>query len=300
MRIVYLNGFSSEKERIYFKEFVHHNVLDSLKNLIKSCDEFGYQLEEEFSSIGEGLRSMTPQFDTLIEEDRGQLLYKLWKSETIKKAYEQTYRYHLYDSDVYFLDNLETITRKDYVPSVHDILKVRVKTTGIKETEFNCRGFNFSIADVGGQRSERRKWIHCFYGVTAIIFVVALNDYERILEEDLKTNRMMESIQLFKETINNRFFQETNIILFLNKKDIFSERLKVTPLTKCFEDYTGGEDYGSAVEFITKKFLQQNKSNDRCIYYHETDATDTNNFKMVWNAVQEIAVRGALIESNLL
>ena len=71
-------------------------------------------------------------------------------------------------------------------------------------------------------------------------------------------------------------------------------------MASCFEDYKGGEDYALAVEYVTKKFLSQNQSNDRCIYYHETDATDTNNFKMVWNAVQEIAVRGALMESNLL
>lgn len=42
-----------------------------------------------------------------------------------------------------------------------------------------CRMF-----DVGGQRSERKKWIHCFEGVTAIIFCVALSDYDLVLAED--------------------------------------------------------------------------------------------------------------------
>jgi len=38
--------------------------------------------------------------------------------------------------------------------------------------------------DVGGQRSERKKWIHCFEGVTAIIFIVALSEYDLSLAED--------------------------------------------------------------------------------------------------------------------
>ena len=39
------------------------------------------------------------------------------------------------------------------------------------------------MVDVGGQRSERRKWIHCFENVTSIIFLVALSEYDQILYE---------------------------------------------------------------------------------------------------------------------
>jgi len=41
--------------------------------------------------------------------------------------------------------------------------------------------------DVGGQRSERKKWIHCFEGVTAIIFIVAMSEYDLMLAEDQNT-----------------------------------------------------------------------------------------------------------------
>ena len=43
--------------------------------------------------------------------------------------------------------------------------------------------FAFRMVDVGGQRSERRKWIHCFENVTSIIFLVALSEYDQILFE---------------------------------------------------------------------------------------------------------------------
>ena len=47
----------------------------------------------------------------------------------------------------------------------------------------------YRMFDVGGQRSERKKWIHCFEGVTAIIFCVALSGYDLVLAEDEEMNR---------------------------------------------------------------------------------------------------------------
>ncbi|KAG7244678.1 hypothetical protein INR49_029697, partial [Caranx melampygus] len=92
--------------------------------------------------------------------------------------------------------------------------------------------------DVGGQRSERKKWIHCFEGVTAIIFCVALSAYDLVLAEDEEMNRMHESMKLFDSICNNKWFTETSIILFLNKKDLFEEKITRSPLTICFPEYT--------------------------------------------------------------
>lgn len=57
---------------------------------------------------------------------------------------------------------------------------------------FNCFFFFFldssaRLFDVGGQRSERKKWIHCFEDVTAIIFCVAMSEYDQVLHEDETT-----------------------------------------------------------------------------------------------------------------
>ena len=38
--------------------------------------------------------------------------------------------------------------------------------------------------DVGGQRSERKKWVHCFEGVHCLLFVAALSGYDQCLVED--------------------------------------------------------------------------------------------------------------------
>ena len=86
-----------------------------------------------------------------------------------------------------FLDDLDRLGAKDYQPTEQDILRTRVKTTGIVEVHFSFKNLNFKLFDVGGQRDERRKWIHCFEDVTAIIFCVAMSEYDQVLHEDETT-----------------------------------------------------------------------------------------------------------------
>ncbi|KAB7505941.1 Guanine nucleotide-binding protein G(o) subunit alpha, partial [Armadillidium nasatum] len=86
-----------------------------------------------------------------------------------------------------FLDDLDRLGGKEYQPTEQDILRTRVKTTGIVEVHFSFKNLNFKLFDVGGQRSERKKWIHCFEDVTAIIFCVAMSEYDQVLHEDETT-----------------------------------------------------------------------------------------------------------------
>lgn len=95
------------------------------------------------------------------------------------------------------------------------------------------------MLDVGGQRSERRKWIHCFDSVTAVMFCVALSEYDQVLREDATQNRMKESLLLFDEVSNSHWFKNTSFILFLNKTDLFKEKIGRVDLTCCWPNYTG-------------------------------------------------------------
>uniref|UniRef100_A0A915J8I4 G protein alpha subunit n=1 Tax=Romanomermis culicivorax TaxID=13658 RepID=A0A915J8I4_ROMCU len=95
------------------------------------------------------------------------------------------------------------------------------------------------IYDVGGQRTERRKWIHCFSDVNSVIFITSLAEYNMVLEEDEKTNRMIESITLFKSLCHSRWFLNVPMILFLNMKDVFDEKISLFPITVAFKDYPG-------------------------------------------------------------
>jgi len=189
---------------------------------------------------------------------------------------------------------LTRIAAKDYVPSQSDILLARQKTTGITEINFSIGNYNFGMTDVGGQRSERKKWIHCFDDVTAIIFCAALSEFDQTLYEDRNTNRMREALRLFKDITNSKWFKETPIILFLNKQDLFIEKIKTVQLKDHFKEYTGDNSFENASTFIKDMFLNQCETVDTLIYPYITTATDTAQMEFLFKAVKDIFITAFL------
>ena len=169
------------------------------------------------------------------------------QDQGIQETFEHRSEFQLIDSCTYFCDRIDELVAKNYIPSKQDVLRShtfdfwgfvltstfsflffrsRASTTGIVEESFEIDGNQFKMFDVGGQRNERKKWIHCFENVTAVLFVASISDYNQTLYEDESTNRMMEALSLFEEICNSKWFKNTAMILFLNKRDIFAEKIK--------------------------------------------------------------------------
>ena len=148
-------------------------------------------------------------------------IQRIWDDDNIKCVYARQNEYHIIDSAPYFFDHLDRIFSENYEPTHQDILRSRLKTNGIIETDFEIESNLFKIIDVGGQRGERKKWIHTFDNVTTILFIASLSEYDQVLYEDRTKNRMEESLQLFEGICKLPWFKNTPIILFLNKQDLF-------------------------------------------------------------------------------
>ncbi|XP_017333643.1 guanine nucleotide binding protein (G protein), alpha activating activity polypeptide O, b [Ictalurus punctatus] len=296
MKIIHEDGFSGDDLK-QFKPIVYSNTIQSLFSILKAMETLGIEYEDkdrapdvkliyDIISRMEDTEEYTPEVLVAMK--------RLWKDGGVQACFNRSREYQLNDSAQYYLDSLDRIGSPDYMPTEQDILRSRVKTTGIVETHFSFKNLNFRLFDVGGQRSERKKWIHCFEGVTAIIFCVAMSGYDQMLHEDETTNRMHESLMLFDSICNNKFFVDTSIILFLNKKDLFGEKIKKSPLTMCFPEYTGPNTFEDASAYIQVQFEGKNRSPNKEIYCHLTCATDTGNIQVVFDAVTDIIIANNL------
>lgn len=300
MRILYLNGFSRD-DCIRYKPVVFGNTVQSMAAILRAMSQLGIQLEGDGRLIDAAVVLEHVNADIIdLPVALSDALKRLWCDPGVQAAVSRSREFQLNDSASYYLDALERLSDPEYVPSEQDVLRTRVKTTGIIETRFSFKGLDIRMFDVGGQRTERKKWIHCFEGVTAIIFVVAISEYDLTLAEDQNTNRMVESLRLFQSICNNQWFVETSIILFLNKRDLFEAKIAKSPLTICFPEYAGTNNYEDASRFIQNRFENLTGSEKgKDIYSHFTCATDTNNIQFVFDAVTDVIIKTALKDCGL-
>uniref|UniRef100_A0A8B9FND9 Guanine nucleotide-binding protein G(T) subunit alpha-2 n=1 Tax=Amazona collaria TaxID=241587 RepID=A0A8B9FND9_9PSIT len=301
MKIIHQDGYTPE-ECMEFKAIIYGNILQSILAIIRAMSTLGIDYAE--SSRADDGRQLFNLADSIEEgtmpPELVDCIKKLWKDGGVQACFDRAAEYQLNDSAAYYLNQLDRITAPDYLPNEQDVLRSRVKTTGIIETKFSVKDLNFRMFDVGGQRSERKKWIHCFEGVTCIIFCGALSAYDMVLVEDDEVNRMHESLHLFNSICNHKFFAATSIILFLNKKDLFEEKIKKVHLSICFPEYDGPNTFEDAGNYIKTQFLDLNMRKDvKEIYSHMTCATDTQNVKFVFDAVTDVIIKENLKDCGL-
>ncbi|NXH68831.1 GNA14 protein, partial [Hydrobates tethys] len=301
MRIIHGSGYT-EEDRKGFTKLVYQNIFTAMQAMIRAMDTLRIQYaSKENEESAQMIKEVEADKVTVLERKQVEAIKNLWEDPGIQECYDRRREYQLSDSAKYYLTDLDRIAMPSFVPTQQDILRVRVPTTGIIEYPFDLENIIFRMVDVGGQRSERRKWIHCFESVTSIIFLVALSEYDQVLAECNNENRMEESKALFKTIITYPWFLNSSVILFLNKKDLLEEKIMYSHLISYFPEYTGPkQDVKAARDFILKLYQDQNPDKEKVIYSHFTCATDTENIRFVFAAVKDTILQLNLREFNLV
>jgi guanine nucleotide-binding protein subunit alpha len=295
-------------------------LYDGSKELAESEGEFSkYAISPEKKEIGEILSDIggRPNYPPLTEK-LAQDIEAVWKDNAIQETYLRANELQLPDCTHYFMENIHRLAQPNYMPTQDDVLYARVRTTGVAEIQFSPLGDNrrngecYRLYDVGGQRNERRKWIHLFEGVTAVIFCAAISEYDQILFEDETKNRMMETKELFDWVLKQPWFEKTSFLLFLNKFDIFETKVLKVPLNVCewFRDYqpltSGKQEIEHAYEFVKKKFEELYFQNtpadrvDRVFKIYRTTALDQKLIKKTFKLVDETLTLRYLTDAGLL
>eukprot|EP01125_Pyxidicula_operculata_P007921 TRINITY_DN2672_c0_g1_i1.p1 TRINITY_DN2672_c0_g1~~TRINITY_DN2672_c0_g1_i1.p1 ORF type:complete len:304 (-),score=45.77 TRINITY_DN2672_c0_g1_i1:832-1743(-) len=239
MKIIQDDGGFDENERCQFKNLIYINCVSQMKVLIEAAIATKQNFEKK-ESLNHAQNIMKIGKEVQWSSDIAKSIDALWKDKGIREVFTKKGKtYQLNDTAEHFLDNVMRYAEEDFIPTTDDVLRVRVRSAGIEEAEFRFDKKLFKVVDVGGQRSERRKWIHCFDGVTLVLYCASLIGYDLMLREDEKQNRMIEAIMLFQEVVNSANFCKKPIVLFLNKTDLFKQKLPKYPLKETFPTYTG-------------------------------------------------------------
>ncbi|XP_060719752.1 guanine nucleotide-binding protein G(q) subunit alpha-like [Tachysurus vachellii] len=292
MRIIHGKGYSEDDRRTFTKS-IFENIFTAVDAMIKAMKMLQIPFTNDKNTNYAAMLLQVKSYDmSSMDKSYAEAISSMWQDPGMQQCYDRRREYQLSDSTKYYLDDIERISAPLYVPSEQDILRVRVRTTGIIEYFFNLSSVVFRMVDVGGQRSERKKWIQCFENVTSIIFLVALNEYDQVLYESSNENRMEESKALFKTIISYPFFQRTSMIIFFNKTDLLQEKISKSHLEDYYPEYKGPKNNAeTAKKFILQMYEAQNSDACRRLYTHFTCATDTENIRLIFSAVKDTIMR---------
>jgi len=296
MKIIHGQEFTDEDYKDY-RNIIYSNIIKGLKVLQDARNKlqipWGDASNEEHAA-----QVMSCDTTQLEPTSFGQFVPNcraLWADSGIQAAYDRRREFQLADSVKYFLDELDRIGCKDYLPTTQDILFARKATKGIVEHVIDIKSVPFRFVDVGGQRSQRQKWFQCFEGVTSILFLVSSSEFDQVLMEDRITNRLVESCNIFETIVNHKYFSKVSIILFLNKTDLLEQKIKVVNLKDYFAAYEGdSQDLKQVQNFILLMFDMRRRDRSKSLFHHFTTAVDTQNIRYVF-----YAVRDTILKQNL-
>ncbi|XP_024243582.1 guanine nucleotide-binding protein subunit alpha-13 isoform X1 [Oncorhynchus tshawytscha] len=297
MRIIHGQDFD-QQAREEFRAIIYSNVIKGVRVLVDAREKLQIPWGSSDNQVhGDNVMSFDTRSSMMVHgqvETNVFLKYlpsiqALWADVAIQHAYDRRREFQLGESVKYFLDNVEKLGEPSYIPSQHDVLLARKPTKGIHEYDFEIKSIPFKMVDVGGQRSERRRWFECFDSVTSILFLVSSSEYDQVLMEDRQTNRLRESLNIFETIVNNRVFLSVSIILFLNKTDLLEEKVLNVSLSKYFPEYTGPDHSLPDVQkFLVDCFREKRRDlTQKPLYHHFTTAINTENIRLVFRDVKD-------------
>ena len=327
LRILYGTPFTVEEEEFY-AIVIRSNAVVAMRKLLELKDKIGDGLEsddekelcddvksrldlssfersqsqedlsEDFLPVNELLRNRSRKRVSEEVTKESILLLKYWRdmqSLWSKKIFNrdlwlQRNLVNIIDGHKHYLNSLERIAASDYVPTVEDVLLSRLQTTRAVLEHYFIDGVDFEMVDVGGQRSERKKWMRLVDSLDGVIFVAALSEYDQRMSESRSTNRLMEAIELLWSTCNSKPFANASVILFLNKMDVFAEKIGTSDIRDVpeFSDFTGKPgSVEDGLNYFTEKFSGCMKIRNMS-YIHVTNATDTDNMEFVFDASRSL------------
>jgi len=203
----------------------------------------------------------------------------------------------------YFWKHIDRIIEDSYKPNDEDILRIRMRTAGAYSSVINIDSNYFEFFDVGGQKPERAKWEKLLQSqqFTCVLYFLASDEWD-VIDEESEFNhctKMEMSRIIFREVLSSKDIKEdVSIILFLNRSDLFSARIKHKESFESFQttfpEYSGEQDPEEAMNYLRKKFMEDAPKRKEHIKYYVTNALDKDSMEPIWRAVKQHVIQRAV------
>merc|ERR1712228_741836 len=155
-------------------------------------------------------------------------------------------------------------------PTIEDLMASRQRTTGVNKLKFvmeqsKKEDIIYELYLTGGQKNERRKWVHFLDDTAVVVDVINLSGFCELLWEDNRNNRLREDIGLFRGIVNLDVFKNAHWILILNKFDCFRKHIREKKSMKeHFSDFIGDdENEQDVLEYVVLRLLDQIRWNEK-------------------------------------
>ena len=264
LKYIHGNGFD-HIQRIEAKQLISSFIIESMQNIIECIEEYEkfkqypitqFSLNNEGKLSAKFIKSLSLK-QTNINKIIASHLAILCKQNGIKKILSNPCKYYIDYSIIYFLNNLQRLSKHDYIPCDQDIIQLRIKCDGFNEAEIEMGDNNkFICYDVNYKADicKTDKFIHCFENVTCVLFVASLSSFdepifdneksylqklkwkqslsimEGIVGDDILSlllsfvgypkNAMHDALDVFDELCNNEWFKNIPVLLFMNKSGL--------------------------------------------------------------------------------
>jgi len=173
-----VGGGLSERERNDYTNAIRRNAIEVMQVLLEASKTLGVPISDQ-DLLADGKEILSLGSDAILTESLGLKIDALWHDTGIQEVYRRRDEYWNLDATNYYLNEVRRISSEGFELTEDDMIMTRIRTTGIVVTQVNEPPYSYDVVDVGGQRSERRKWIHCFDDVRAIIFLEGLSGYNQ-------------------------------------------------------------------------------------------------------------------------
>lgn len=302
MKLLYGKGLRKKE----LARGARQNVTEALYKLIKQSKYFTEEekidacvIQDQASKDLYMERYLAHGLDMKFDDDVLNACEGIWNDPGIQNTFERRAHFQLQDNISFFMTRLRDLVDRNWDLDEEEMMRVRIRTTGLVRERFDVEGDTIEMLDVGGQRNERKKWIHQFQDVAAVIFVTAMSEYDQVLFEDESKNRMMESMTLFEQLTRSHWFERSTFVLFLNKKDLFELKFPKSSLKVCFDDWNDGGEVQDGIDFIANKYMAL-VEDGKDVLIHVTTATDKNNMAKVLTGVQVSILKEQLRKSGVM